>query len=536
MNNKDILRKLSYVLMPVSGMIFLLWYVRSAGYDVVYTDYIRLIAEYLPDVDDIRRLLVPDILTRIPATFLARFINYSSFGFSVTFDRLLAIGGIGLMAIVLALYSCKYKVGYGWQAVIFIVLFSLNKWEILLNGTAWAHVVSFGLFFINYYLMDRLWRGETGSKEELMLFLMPVLLLLIAGEYIASYAVTMIFMSLLGILMGGAGGSTRGRERSLYKGILFMTALALILYMISRHFAVWEHAGATDMSFTEAFAMNPLFLPRFLIRSFAGAVLGQETIRTLEEAGRLSDSGVLCLGLVVICAYLLAIYLYIRKGLYKKTLFPMILLLTGGMNHVLVTASRWIFLEDSYALSSRYAGQFMIGLFGILLIFGGSFALLRRGDTEQFSFALFLRPEVQYRFYAILCTATEAVFLKKAIAVSAPFTTFAVWCILSALFSTLLYFAATLRNGNFGTLRSAFSLTPRGIVLLLTLAATTGIMQFSTNVVFKGMPVAYALALFQLSALLSVFFGGVLFHEKDIARKLAASAVMIIGAVIILLA
>ena len=176
------------------------------------------------------------------------------------------------------------------------------------------------------------------------------------------------------------------------------------------------------------------------------------------------------------------------------------------------------------------------GVIGILLIFGGSFALLRRGDTEQFSLALFLRPEVQYRFYAILCTATEAVFLKKAIAVSAPFTTFAVWCILSALFSTLLYLAAALRNGNFDTLRSTFSLTPRGIVLLLTLAATTGIMQFSTNVVFKGMPVAYALALFQLSALLSVFFGGVLFHEKDIARKLAASAVMIIGAVIILLA
>ncbi len=176
------------------------------------------------------------------------------------------------------------------------------------------------------------------------------------------------------------------------------------------------------------------------------------------------------------------------------------------------------------------------GVTGILLIFGGSFALLRRGDTEQFSLALFLRPEVQYRFYAILCTATEAVFLKKAIAVSAPFTTFAVWCILSALFSTLLYLAAALRNGNFDTLRSTFSLTPRGIVLLLTLAATTGIMQFSTNVVFKGMPVAYALALFQLSALLSVFFGGVLFHEKDIARKLAASAVMIIGAVIILLA
>lgn len=176
------------------------------------------------------------------------------------------------------------------------------------------------------------------------------------------------------------------------------------------------------------------------------------------------------------------------------------------------------------------------GVTGILLIFGGSFALLRRADSDRFSFNLFLRPEVQYRFYAIFCTATEAVFLKKAIAVSAPFTTFAVWCILSALFSTLLYLFAALRPGGSATLRGAFSLTPHRIVLLLLLAATTGIMQFSTNIVFGRMPVAYALALFQLSALLSVFFGGVLFHEKEIARKLAASAVMIGGAVIILLA
>lgn len=356
--------------MPVSGLIFLLWYVRSAGYDVVYTDYIRLIAEYLPDVDDIRRLLVPDILTRIPATFLARFINYSSFGFSVTFDRLLAIGGIGLMAIVLALYSYKYKVGYGWQAVIFIVLFSLNKWEILLNGTAWAHVVSFGLFFINYYLMDRLWRGETGSKEELMLFLMPVLLLLIAGEYIASYAVTMIFMSLLGILMGGAAGSTRGKEKSLYKGILFMTVLALILYIISRHFAVWEHSGATDKGILEVISEDPAYIPRFFFNTFAGAVIGQETVMNFFGNGEpLPEALVTVIGVIMFLSYLAALYVYVRSGLYEVTVFPAILVISGFGNHMLVTLGRWIFLDTAYALSSRYAGQFMIGLIGMILIF-----------------------------------------------------------------------------------------------------------------------------------------------------------------------
>ena len=45
----------------------------------------------------------------------------------------------------------------------------------------------------------------------------------------------------------------------------------------------------------------------------------------------------------------------------------MILMLSGGFNHVVVTASRWIFLNDSYGLSSRYGAQFMVGVIGILL-------------------------------------------------------------------------------------------------------------------------------------------------------------------------
>ena len=93
----------------------------------------------------------------------------------------------------------------------------------------------------------------------------------------------------------------------------------------------------------------------------------------------LRASLVLALGALVILAYLLAMILYVRKRMYERTLFPMILLLTGGMNHVLVTASRWIFLRESYALSSRYAAQFMIGLMGILLIF----ALALRREPEE---------------------------------------------------------------------------------------------------------------------------------------------------------
>ena len=46
------------------------------------------------------------------------------------------------------------------------------------------------------------------------------------------------------------------------------------------------------------------------------------------------------------------------------------LIIAGGMNHVLILMSRWIFLRDSYGMSSRYALQFQVGILGIVLTAG----------------------------------------------------------------------------------------------------------------------------------------------------------------------
>ena len=42
-------RKIIYWLLPLAGILFCLWYVKSATCDVVYSDYIRLVNSYLPD-------------------------------------------------------------------------------------------------------------------------------------------------------------------------------------------------------------------------------------------------------------------------------------------------------------------------------------------------------------------------------------------------------------------------------------------------------------------------------------------------------
>jgi hypothetical protein len=55
-------------------------------------------------------------------------------------------------------------------------------------------------------------------------------------------------------------------------------------------------------------------------------------------------------------------------------------------------------------------------------------------------------------------------------------------------------------------------------------------MQLSTVLTFGKLQVGYSLALFQTSSLLSVFFGYRYFQEKNIARRLFGSLIMVIGA------
>ena len=84
MKNK---KRYFYIGLPILGMIFYLVYIRRSAIDMVYSDYIRLINSYLPDVWNPDKFFVADLLTRIPVNFLERGLNVMIFGYSVTVDR-----------------------------------------------------------------------------------------------------------------------------------------------------------------------------------------------------------------------------------------------------------------------------------------------------------------------------------------------------------------------------------------------------------------------------------------------------------------
>lgn len=165
------------------------------------------------------------------------------------------------------------------------------------------------------------------------------------------------------------------------------------------------------------------------------------------------------------------------------------------------------------------------GLIGIfLIIFGSKFIF--DSEAEGFSFKLLKRKDIQLRILALILTGTEAAFLKKIIILSSIETCFIFWCFMGAFWSAVLMIS----NGK----KFAIDLKSN-MSLLLLIAVCIGFMQYSTNYVFENMNVACALALFQLSTLITVFLGCKYFEEKHILKKIIGTIIMITGSVVIIL-
>ena len=169
------------------------------------------------------------------------------------------------------------------------------------------------------------------------------------------------------------------------------------------------------------------------------------------------------------------------------------------------------------------------GLLGIGLIISGSYFVL---DTtpERFSLALLKRSDIQYRLWAMILTAIEAVFVKKVILASSVTIAFISWCCFGAIFSFVLFLVYRL-----DLKKETKQINRSSIGKIALLIVCIGTMQFTTNYTFEHMDVGYALSLFQLSIVVSVFFGYRFFKEPDIRKKMIGTAIMIIGSVLIIL-
>jgi drug/metabolite transporter (DMT)-like permease len=176
----------------------------------------------------------------------------------------------------------------------------------------------------------------------------------------------------------------------------------------------------------------------------------------------------------------------------------------------------------------------LFGIFGVALIVGGSYFVIDSGQPSgRLTWKLLIRPDLRYRIAAMVLAAIEAVFIKKIVLYSDPNTAFVIWCWGGMIFS--LIFLPIQPKYEKIVWRREWQKAGSNVFLYIGLVCSVGLMQWSTNYVFEKIPVGYALALFQLSVILSVFYGWLFFGESRIIRKLFASAIMVFGSILILL-
>ena len=162
------------------------------------------------------------------------------------------------------------------------------------------------------------------------------------------------------------------------------------------------------------------------------------------------------------------------------------------------------------------------GILGIMLIIAGSYFIFDTASPK-----VFLRKDIQYRIYALIFSALEAVFIKKVIILSSITTSFITSSFMGALFSFIIVRIFSKKELQLPNKNHS--------VMYIMTAICFGLMTFTTAYVFKYMNVGYALSLFQISILINVILGYKLFNEKNLLKKLFGSLIILIGSATILI-
>ena len=117
-------------------------------------------------------------------------------------------------------------------------MFSLNKWEMLGNGSGWVCFLSIAGFYWNFVILDRTVCGRERKYDRVLLKALPAFLtLLVAGPYCGSYSLIMT-MAYCALLVSDYRKNRRINKE--WAADLAFVLGALGLYLLSSHFAVYE--------------------------------------------------------------------------------------------------------------------------------------------------------------------------------------------------------------------------------------------------------------------------------------------------------
>ncbi len=170
------------------------------------------------------------------------------------------------------------------------------------------------------------------------------------------------------------------------------------------------------------------------------------------------------------------------------------------------------------------------GFTGIDIILAGSVLLFPPKTAENNRLVSLLKDRgVRFRFLSIGLFSLGTLPLKNAVMTGGPLATTLFWCLIGLPLAAVIYLIFSGQS-----LKQDWQQSHSELRDFLWLGALIFTMQYCTMLLFEGLLIAYALALFQLSMVLQVFLGYRIFKEGHLTRRLAACGVMIVGCLLVL--
>lgn len=421
--------------MSALGTIFLIYYIFRGSTDVVASDYIRIINYYLEDVSDLHYLLSWEGIVRIPFTFLMRFINVKVFSYTVFFDKIVGTIGLFLFNAVTLNFVLDHLHTKFIRALASILItyisFSLMAWEMILNGTGYAHFITIGLIALTFkafanvegsdvkQTLDADQLANAKTKSSLPIFLLLIITsLLFAGSYSVSYLCTIIFFSMIFIIIKLC------KREKFYRQMLYIviSVICLLLYFKSNNTGeALIPVGFKDISLPQLLRTEPLFPLKFILKSLASSIIGVETLDYALNFGTINEKFIFLIGFIYLIIILFVIVLLAIKifnvahavrddenkpigvsyaiansdahavrddenkpvgASYASAnsvahavqndmaflIFISMFIISGLANYMLIFLARYKFVVDSYGMTSRYSLQYMFLTIGIVML------------------------------------------------------------------------------------------------------------------------------------------------------------------------
>ena len=203
---KNLKNVLLSTLFSAIGFLLIVYYILNSSVDVVASDYIRIINYYLNNVFDLHLLFSFECISRIPITFIMRIINVIFFDYSVYFDKIIGVLGLFIFNYIVLYYFNKnidnIVIKIIGSFLISVVSFSLMGWEMILNGTGYAHFWSIGLYAVIFYLYTYIYNNTNRLKTIVLFLLLLVFIsLFISGPYMVAPICSLIIVSIIDIFI-----------------------------------------------------------------------------------------------------------------------------------------------------------------------------------------------------------------------------------------------------------------------------------------------------------------------------------------------